>query len=263
MLTAIAPQRPLTTANQATENRRHTRGITTKELLYFQRTVKVDKCPNKSDREMLVTDAILYFAREGNEVCSLEEGGRPLSYYLLIKARNINIDNGRASLAVKRGKGHQIISIDKPLLNSSDSMFIEIPSMAAAQDTEIDTQKIVSAVYAVLANYPDKMRLFDLHLQGFGTNEITLQMGWGEVDKAGRIDSKRARKALFDTQALLVKKLPALAAMRLGAGAKWAGDEDSKRETQYLSSADCHVLALKLDGNPISRSDRKKLKIAA
>jgi hypothetical protein len=249
--------------NLSAEVRRHTRDLTGKELKYFLQGVLIKGTFDRDLMQQVIVDAILYYAQPGKEVLAIEEGGKQMSYYLGIKANNIYVDYKRHQNAYKRGSGN-VVSIDAlaERVEGATDVLGFLAGSDSADMLDLDAQVLRQAIFGVLADKPDKLRLFELHLEGLSPAQITVALGWGEADENGKVDSGRARKSLLDTLTLLKKRLPALAGQRPRASAQWGEGSGESRATRHLSSADCEMAALALEG-PVSFRERKRLKVGA
>ncbi len=204
MKTTTSTARKLSPIEQQRENRRHTRNLSDKDLDYLLRRTKL-LIEDKDLRNQLVTDAILYYAKPGNEVPQGEKG---ITYYLSIKAQCQYRDYLRTQSTTSRGSGkvtavshlnHFInkdgeqTSILEPYLGVSNNM--------AAQD--LDAEKLRATIFHVLGKYPEKLRILELRMEGFKTADIAVMLGY---EKDNRI-----RKSLHDTLHLLLRTIPGLA----------------------------------------------------
>jgi DNA-directed RNA polymerase specialized sigma24 family protein len=259
-----ATPRSLTAAQRLTEDRRDTRGLRTPELTYLLGCIRLTGCSDRDQHQQAVTDAVLYYAAPGHEVPARATGGQNLSYYVLVKARNLFTDQLRASVAAKRGGTQAPLSLDAPhRFAGGDEGGFDVADPSGPPQGSYDADRLRTAVTEALAHVPEKLRLFELHLAGCTPAEITVALGWGCADAQGRVNSTRARKALFDTQSLLAKKLPALAALRLGDGPSWTPDDQVVRPGRHLSSRECQALAARVEGYPLSRRDAQRYQLAA
>ncbi len=239
MKTTTPSPRKLSPSEQRTENRRHTRNLSDPELNYLLRRTKL-LIDDKDLRNQLVTDAILYYAKPGNEV---PEGEKGITYYLSIKAQCQYRDYLRAQKTTNRGSGmvtavsHLNITINKDgEQNSILERYLGVENNTAAQ--ELDAEKLQAAIAQVLGKYPEKLRILELRMEGFKTADIAAMLGY---DKAGRI-----RKSLHDTQHLLLRAIPGLAQLvkelapdnETWAERRQATGQDPQ-ESGFMSTKDC------------------------
>lgn len=243
---------------QTVEDRRHTRSLTQREYDYLLRAVRVPGCHDADLRQQVIVDAILYFM-DPVTTCvppALVDEGRGLGYYLGVKATHLYVDECRRRGAAKRGGGVADLSLDHTTADGwSQSLQVADPT---SSEPGLDAARLRAGVFAALAATPDKLRIFELHLQGLSPTDITLALGWA-VEVNGKVASGRVRKALHDALVLVQKKLPGLAALRLGPGGHWGENESENRAPRHVSALDCEAAALRLEGCPVSTRDRRRL----
>lgn len=251
---------------QAVEDRRTTKDLREAEFQYLLGAVKIPGCPDVDQHHLCVVDAILYYDRPDYAVPSRAEGGLGLSYYLTVKARNLFIDAVRSSRTLKRGQG-LIVSLDLNWHGDDAPKSDAVPHWAnVANPDSVDpavlafeegTAHIRAVVLACLHKFPVKQKLFTLHLDGANLWEIMVGMNWANPETpTGMGRTNRARKALYDTQLMVARLLPALNARRFAPGVKWnAGDSDI-RPARYLNTATCAQLRAEMEGYPLPKRGR-------
>jgi hypothetical protein len=210
-VSTYVPQR-LSANEAAIEARRHTRDLREKELKYLLRTVRIKQCLDADLHNQCVVDAILYYMNPVASVVppALEDGGKRLTYYLNVKARNIYVDVIRDKYSKTHGDG--LVKSLEAIQARADAEELSITAIRDQNPLgdEFDQHSfMLEKVRLALEKYPVKLRIFELHLEGFSLEEISDLYGKGGMGDDGRYDTNWARQTLFTARQLIQQQFEA------------------------------------------------------
>jgi DNA-directed RNA polymerase specialized sigma24 family protein len=226
-----------------TESRLHTRNLSEREYNYFKRRLENDARLKGFGLEV-VHDAMEYFARPGSELDAASVGERGLTYYMLVKMRNLIKDEIRTDKSQRRMRQNFVpFSAFDGRDDSADLQ--DSAAFGLGVNTgpnQLDAAYILNRVQEVIGDNPVWMRVFACLVEGMKPQDIAAQLGMDEEKGTGEI-----RQHMFRLKKKLAKNLPELAGLLGKSVGPWAEGDKINRETRYVSSKECLQRAKELE----------------